>query len=179
MERKEIDKETMKAMRTLTDLGGKVAQAKHVLSQLEEKKEEFIKLQKLEVIEEIDGLMKDSKGILDQIAHNNSETVSLYNSLVSFVVFIEEAYRNYGDMVDKHEKYQDKFTDHVKKQQEAIGERKKELQNQAKDLAKKKEELKAEEKDMSVRNERILSRRVALNQAIADLKKDDKIRKSF
>lgn len=115
-----VDKQTMDALKALSDINLKVSEARNVLTKLEETETEYLVSREKKAIKKIQTTLDSSKELVEQI-NKNYETISGFaHSVSDGAVFLSKAHGSFTALVEAFAQKQTEWERDIKNQEETI-----------------------------------------------------------
>jgi len=143
-----LSKEQFNSVKELAETSVKISEAKTILLNLENTKDEYISKREQETIEKIQGIFDKSTESIKNIRQNNEEIHTLYTVVSTYKQFLSEAYTDFKEMLTEFNEKSDLWDKKVENQykefskiEESIKKDTEDIENTKKDIKKEKEQI--------------------------------------
>lgn len=132
-----LEKQKFDTLKLLADANVKISDAKATLEQLEATKTDYLKLREEKTKEDIQKILNDSKGLVEEI-HKNYKSVQVLCSVVSsYTVFLSEMQDKFSNMFSDFEKRNELWEKNVAAQKKELSEYQRIVKQDAEDIQSK------------------------------------------
>lgn len=115
-----VDKQTMDALKALSDINLKVSEARNILVQLQENETEYLVSREKKAVDRIQTTLDSSKELVEQINKNYDTIADFARSISEGAVFLSDAQKAFRALTEAFTEKQCEWERDIKNQEETI-----------------------------------------------------------